>query len=123
MAYMVHITRDLDGLESMQEIALEDWMSAVNSVDGVRLAEGDYSVRLPETGQVFVLRNNGGDAELHVPHTGEWRRVFRWEEGNIKFVGTEEFINDPMCRVRTVARTLAAALGAVMCGEDGRIHD
>ena len=124
MAYMIHITRDPGGvLESVQEIALEDWVAAVNSIEGVRLAEGDYPVRLPETGQTFILRNNGGDAELHIPHANEWRRTFRWEEGVIKFVGTEEFTNDPACRLRTIARALAAALGAVMCGDDGRIHD
>ena len=124
MAYMIHITRDPGGvLESVQEIALEDWISAVNNVEGVRLAEGDYSIRLPETGQVFVMRNTGGDAELHVPHTGEWRRAFRWEDGVIKFVSTEEFTSDPACHLRSIARALASALGAIVCGDDGRIHD
>jgi hypothetical protein len=123
MAYMIHITRDVDGLESVQDIPIEDWVNAVSRIDGVRLAEGDYSVRLPETGQVFVMRNNGGDAELHFPHTGEWRRVFRWDVDGIQFVGTEEFGSDSACQLRSVARALAAALGAVMRGEDGRIFD
>lgn len=123
MAYMVLITRDLDGLEAMAEIALHEWVDAVARVDGVRSAEGDYSVRLPETGQVFVLLNNGGDAELHMPSADEWRRVFRWEEGVIKFVGTEEFGVDPACHLRSAARALAAALGAIVRGEDGRLFD
>ena len=123
MAYMIHITRDVDGLESVQDIPIEDWVNAVSRIDGVRLAEGDYSVRLPETGQVFVMLNNGGDAELHIPQTGEWRRVFRWDAEGIQFVGTEEFRSDPACQLRSVARALAGTLGAVMRGEDGRIFD
>lgn len=122
MAYMIHITRDANALESAQGIPLEDWVDAVNRIDGVRLAEGDYSVRLPETGQTFVLHNNGGDADLHIPHTGEWRRVFRWDVTSIQFVGTEEFGADPACRLRSVARALAEALQAVMRGDDGEIY-
>lgn len=119
MAYMIHITRGTD----TARIALEEWVAAVERISGVRLADGDYTVRLPETGQTFVLRNNGGDAELHFAHVGEWRRVFRWDEESVQFVGTEEFGADPACQLRSVARALATELGAVVRGEDGRIFD
>jgi hypothetical protein len=119
MAYMIHIARGVDE----PAIALADWVAAVERISGVRLADGDYTVRLPETGQTFILRNNGGDAELHFAHAGEWRRVFRWDEESIQFVGTEEFGADPACQLRSVARALAAELGAVVRGEDGRIFD
>lgn len=119
MAYMIHIARGAD----TARIALEEWVAAVERIPGVRLADGDYTVRLPETGQTFVLRNNGGDAELHFAHVGEWRRVFRWDEESVQFVGTEEFGADPACQLRSVARALATELGAVVRGEDGRIFD
>jgi hypothetical protein len=122
MAYMIHITRNPEWDEDGPAITLAEWQSAVAAMDGVRLAEGDYSVRLPETGQTFVLRNNGGDADLHHPHVNEWRRTFRFDAESIQFRGPEDFDN-PANHLRQVACRLAAALGAVVCGDDGEIYD
>lgn len=121
MAYMIRITRDpaTDGAA----IPLAEWTAVVDRHEGVRLAEGDYYVRLPETGQVFTLRNNGGDAEMLVPGTGAWQRIFRWDEDGILFVGTEEFAADAGCRLRLIARTLASALQARVQGDDGEVYD
>jgi hypothetical protein len=123
MAYMIHITSSRKRWGLTRKIPLKHWIAAVNRIDGVRLAEGDYSIQLPETGQTFVLRNNGGDAELYIPHADEWRRVFRWDEESIQFVGTEEFGADPGCQLRSIARALAAELGAELRGDDGEIYD
>lgn len=122
MAYTIRITRNLEQDEDGPFIALAEWVDVVSRVEGVRLAEGDYSVRLPETGQVFTLRNNGGDTELFFPATQTWRRIFSWNEEDISFVGTEEFGVNPDCHLRTIVRTLAAELGAIVRGGDGETY-
>jgi hypothetical protein len=121
MAYMISITRNPQIAEGGACIALDEWVEAVNSVEGVRLAEGDYSVTLPETGQTFTLRNNGGDAEILLPYAGVWQRVFRWDDEGVTFVMTQDFA-DAGCHLRCVARQLADALQASVCGEEGELY-
>ncbi len=120
---MIRITRNPQSDEGGPAITLAEWLEAVARHQHVRLATGDYAVRLPETGQTFTLRNTGGDAELFLPHAGAWQRVFRWDEEDILFVGTEVFGADPACHLRSVARMLAGELQAVVCGDDGEIYD
>jgi hypothetical protein len=118
---MIHITRNPQMADDGQVITLAEWVDAVERIDGVRLAEGDYSVRLPETGQVFTLRNNGGDAEVHHTHANEWRRTFRFDGQGIQFRGPEDF-DSPSNHLRQLARRLATALDAVVCGDEGEIY-
>jgi hypothetical protein len=118
---MIHITRNPQMADDGQGITLAEWVDAVERIEGVWLAEGDYSARLPETGQMFVLRNNGGDAEVHHPSANEWRRTFRFDGVGILFRGPEDF-DDPASDLRQVACRLAVALGAVVCGDEGEIY-
>jgi len=122
MAYMIRITRNTEGEADGATITLAEWIDAVNRIAHVRLAEGDYSVTLPETGQVFTLRNTGGDTDLYFPHIDAWRRIFRWDEEDVSFVGTEEFANDPDCQLRLIARQLAEALQASIVGDEGELY-
>jgi hypothetical protein len=122
MAYMIRITRNADWDDedgSGDFITLAEWREVVSRTTHVRLAEGDYSVTLPDTGQIFTLRNNGGDTDLYFPQADTWRRVFRWDEENVSFVATEEFVNDPACQLRIIARQLAEALQASVVGDEG----
>jgi hypothetical protein len=121
MAYMISITRNPQMAEGGACITLDEWVEAVSSLEGVRLAAGDYSVTLPETGQTFTLRNNGGDAEMLLPHAGVWQRVFRWDDDGVTFVMTQDF-SDARCHLRSVARHLAEALQASVCGEEGEFY-
>ncbi len=114
MAYEIHITRGEDG------IALDEWVAAVAQAEGCRLADGDYLVTLQETGQVFRFHNTGGDTEVHAE--GVWRRVFRWHEGRVSFVGPKDF-HDERSHMRGIARALAAALQARVVGDDDRLFD
>ena len=120
MAYEIHITRserlDNDGAG----ITLEEWVEVVAQVEGVRLADGDYLVTLPETGQVLRFHNTGGDTEVCLG--GEtWRRVFRWSDGRASFVGPQDF-DDAASHLRCVARTLAGALQAHVVGDKGETY-
>ena len=119
MAYTIRITRNTEGGEGGGAITLAEWIDAVDSLAHVRLADGDYAVTLPETGQVFTLRNTGGDAELFFPHADSWRRVFRWDDAEISFVGTEDFASNAACQLRCIARQLAEALHASVIGDEG----
>ena len=115
MAYELHIMRGA----SDPDIALVEWIEAVAAADGVRLADGDYLVTLPETGQVFRFQNTGGDTE--VLFNGVWRRVFRWDAGCVSFVGPKDF-DDETTHMRAVARALAEALQANVVGDEGELY-
>lgn len=121
MAYMIRITRDARA-EKGGAITLAEWVAAVEALEHTRLADGDYSVTLPETGQVFTLRNNGGDAELFHPQANAWRRVFRWDDEEVSFVGSDEFTRDAACHLRSIARQLAEALQASVIGDEGETY-
>ena len=117
MAYEIHITRSADG----SEITLAEWIETVTRANGVRLAEGDYLVTLPETGQVFRFPNTGGDAEVFFSIDGVWRRLFRWHAGRVSFVCPKDF-DDEASRIRAAARSLAEALQASLIGDDGELY-
>lgn len=117
MAYEIHISRSPRG----SDIALAEWVEAVRQADHVRLAEGDYLVTLPETGQVFRFPNTGGDTEVFFSIDGVWRRVFRWHAGRVSFICPKDF-DDEASHVRSVARALADALQASIVGDDGEVY-
>lgn len=119
MAYEIHITRG-ERLDGDGGIAIAEWIEAVEQADGCRLAEGDYLVTLPETGQVFRFHNTGGDTEVRLAD-GSWRRVFRWSEGRVSFVGPKDF-DDAGSHLRSMARVLAEALGARIVGDRGETY-
>jgi hypothetical protein len=117
MAYEIHISRRTPGAD----IALAEWIEAVTQADHARLAEGDYLVTLPETGQVFRFPNTGGDTEVFFSIDGVWRRVFRWHAGRVSFVCPKDF-DDEASHMRSVARALADALQANIVGDEGELY-
>ena len=118
MAYEIHIRRNVDRDEDGPAITLAEWIEAVNSVDGVRLADGHYLITVPDTGQVLRFPNNGGDTEVLFPPDNGWRRVFRWHGGKVTFVAPKDF-DDASTLLRLVARALAQALQASVVGDEG----
>jgi hypothetical protein len=49
------------------------------------MAEGDFEIANPSTGEIIKVRNTGGDAEVCF-ETNKWLRVFRWSpSGRISF--------------------------------------
>jgi len=121
MGYNIHIRRHNTGVPD-SPIALSDWRVAVECTDGVRMAEEDYQIANPKTGELIRIRNRGGDAEILFPDEGAWRRVFWWFEGRISFGAPRDF-ELPTCFIRRAATDLARALGARLIGDDGEIYD
>lgn len=118
MAYEIHIRRNVDRDEDGPAITLAEWIDVVNAVEGVRLADGDYLITVPDTGQILKFPNNGGDAEVLFPRDDGWRRVFRWHGGHVSFVAPKDFDN-ASTHLRLIARALALALQASVVGDEG----
>ena len=120
MAYEIHITRRApDALP----IALSEWCAAVQQTPGVRMANGDYEIANPKTGETIRLRNAGGDAEVFFSVEGNWLRVFRWSPpGDVSFSAPRDF-DLPSCGIRCLAAELARALGASLIGDEGEVYD
>jgi hypothetical protein len=122
MGYELHIERRApDG--SRLAIAVSEWRAAVERTNGARIAEGDHQTTNPRTGEVIVLRNTGGDAEVYFPADAAWRRVFRWSRsGRVSFKATPDF-EESASDLRRVAIDLAGRLGALLVGDEGEIYE
>jgi hypothetical protein len=122
MAYAIHIARrTLEG--QILPIALSEWRAVVQQNQNVRMAEGDFEITNPKTGEIIRLRNAGGDAEAFFPARDEWLRVFRWSPfGRISFTASRDF-DLPTSVIRRLAADLAHALGASLVGDEGETYD
>jgi len=66
MAYEIHIARRAPEGQILP-IALSEWRAVVQQTHNVRMAEGDFEITNPKTGEIIRLRNAGGDAEAFFP--------------------------------------------------------
>jgi hypothetical protein len=121
MGYSIHIRRRDAGAQD-SAIALSEWRAVVERTEGIRMAEGDYQITNPKTGELIRIRNRGGDAEVFFSREATWRRVFRWSEGHISFAAPRDF-DLPTCFIRRLAADLARALDARLVGEEGETYD
>lgn len=124
MGYWIHIERvDSNGLSSNNPITLSEWKAAIEKLDTVRLASGDYVVTNPITKQVIRFRSSEGDAEVFFPAQSAWSWVYRWYEGTISFKVRPSFFDDPNDVVRQTTRQLAVILDAKIVGDEGEFYD
>jgi hypothetical protein len=122
MAYEIHIARRAPEGQILP-IALSEWRAAVQQTQNVRMAEGDFEITNPKTGEIIRLRNAGGDAEAFFSAKAEWLRVFCWSpSGRISFRAPRDF-DLPASGIRRLAAELAHALGASLVGDEGEIYD
>ena len=124
MAYRLRIQREAGSPDAEPEpIPLEEWCLAVAATKGVRLLTGKvHTLRNPITNEVIKISAHEGDAEVFFPDDGQWHSVFSWFEGSSSFVARLE-PGDTSHPVWVAAVSLAACLGAVICGDDGEIYD
>ncbi|MGA2292153.1 hypothetical protein, partial [Bradyrhizobium sp.] len=121
MAYEIHIERRAADAQCLPIVLLE-WRAAVARIDGVRLAEGDFQIANPKTGEVIRLRNAGGDAEVYFSEDAAWRRVFVWSpSGRISFRAPRDF-DLPASVIGRLALELARELDALLVGDAGEIY-
>jgi hypothetical protein len=121
MGYDIHIRRRGAGPPD-SHIALSEWRAVVECTGGVRMAEGDYQITNPVTGERIRIRNRGGDAEVFFPDEAAWRRVFHWFDGRISFRAGLDF-EVPTSLMRRLAGELARELDAQLVGDEGEIYD
>ncbi|MEO1201446.1 MAG: hypothetical protein AAFX10_01980 [Pseudomonadota bacterium] len=124
MAYGLHIERQSGG------VPLEEWLSALESVDDVRQRFTDTVAINPETGEEIRIARNDGDAEVLFREGGflglgrreEWHLVFSFFNERVSFKAAQD-IESPRNPVRRVAAQLAAALNATVVGDEGETYD
>jgi hypothetical protein len=114
MSYDIHIKRD-------RAITLDEWKSAVDSTQDVRLDTKGLSITNPQTGDVITVAGMEGDAHINVE--GTWHFCFRWRpRGSVAFKAPGNF-DDAESPVRRVAMELARKLGARLIGDGGEEYD
>jgi|GEM_PF-886428 len=133
MGYEIHIQREGfdDGADPKGTITTNQWLAAVNAVEGVRISpEKDRVSRNPQTGSVIRVPGSGADAEVYFPPKplkgrlkGVWQKVFAWDpRGKIRFRAHPD-LRDPKFPVRKAAAALAQHLGAIIIGDEGERYD
>lgn len=118
MPYEIHIERPSNE-DAVRPISLDEWTSAVQKTDGVRLDGNVVSATNPHTGEVITMGGFPGAAEVNTD--GTWILVFRWSGGRVSFNGLPSFseATDP---VRLVALQLAKELDATVVGDEGESY-
>jgi hypothetical protein len=121
VAYSIHIVRR-DKAGNREPIEVREWVAAVNTLIGVRLASSDVTASNPVSGENIVIMSDGADAELHDEQHNEWLPVFRWSKrGSVSFNAPPDF-DDTTSRVRMVAGKLARNLNAELVGDEGESY-
>lgn len=124
MAYELHIERH------ERKISLEEWLSVLQTVAGVRQRTDDTVAINPKTGEEIRIDRNDGDAEVLFTSGGflglgrreEWCTVFYFFNGKASFKAVRD-IESSKNPVRRAAAQLAAALNAKIVGDEGEQYD
>jgi hypothetical protein len=109
MAYAFHIER------KESEISIEEWITAVERLDGVRLSEAGLVTTNPKTGEVISIPSNLGDVDVLFHAKGflglgarnEWCTCIRFFCGKGSFGFQDDSIS------------LCATMTAMTCTADG----
>ena len=71
--------------DESNEIALEEWNSAIAAVDAVKPDSEPVTARNPATGEVISMSGAPGDAALYFKDEKQWIKVFRFFRGRVSF--------------------------------------
>lgn len=114
MAYELHIKREPQG------ISLDEWLEAVATVPGLRLARAPAEALNPLTGETVSVPSAKGTVEV-LSGEGEWCTAFRFARDQISFKATRtiESAFDP---THIAASALAEKLGAKILGDEGETY-
>ncbi|MEM8801377.1 MAG: hypothetical protein AAGF55_02470 [Pseudomonadota bacterium] len=117
MGYSVHIERKSLLWLVRRSLSEEAWRNAIESTEGVRLAQNDeQQLTNPATGDTITRKNNPLDTEIRVNE--EWVPGFTFSEGRATVRATRGFErrDDPL---RFLMRTLSKKMGAHIIGDEG----
>jgi hypothetical protein len=119
MGYSLHIERG--SASNANPITINEWKSAVASVDGTRLKTGDNTISNPSTGEVIRIPGKEGEVEVYLQGEDLWIAAITWFEGAATFRAPQ--VMDGTDPVWAAARKLATLLGAQICGDEGECYD
>ncbi len=120
LGYDLHLERLAEN--EVVPIPLEEWLAALEAVEGVRPAADDAVVTNPNTGEEIRFPLRPGDAEIYFPEEREWIMVIRFfgGRGTLRHPATVSIDAQPAWRV--IAQ-LCARLGLVAIGDEGERYD
>lgn len=117
MAYAQHIVRIVDGARA--PISLDDWLDAVEAVEGVRTSDAtEIAAVEPGSGEVVATDLGGGTVQVFFARERTWRPIFTYRDGAIAFPAADA--DSPAWRA---ASALAKRLDARIVGDDGETYD
>jgi hypothetical protein len=117
VGYEVHIER-----RDQSSISLDEWCSAVDAVDGMRLAKGDVFAQNPITGAEISIPHQEGDVEVYFSEADAWIPCVYFSKGRISFRPSDDF-DDRSSPFRQALVKIAARLDAELIGDDGTVFN
>ena len=120
MGYDLHLKR-LEQSEA-EPLSLEEWLAALEAVEGVRPAESDTVVTNPRTGEEIRFPVLPGDAEIHFPEKEAWHTVLRFSNGRASLRHPDTWSSDAEVGWRVVA-SLCGRLDLIAVGDEGERYD
>ncbi|MDJ0971900.1 MAG: hypothetical protein QNJ06_18535 [Kiloniellales bacterium] len=120
LGYDLHLERLAEN--EVVPVPLEEWLAALEAVEGVRPAENDVVAKNPNTGEVIRFPRAPGDAEIYFPEEGEWWNVIHFFEGRgrLRHPANTSAGQDEVWRV--IAQ-LCARLDLIARGDEGERYD
>ena len=124
MAYALHIEKE------DSEISLDEWLSAIRTIDGARIKSEDVKTVNPSTGGEIVISSNPGDVEVLFTSGGflgfgkksSWEPCIWFSNGRASFNASED-IESSTNPVHQVAVAVAKALSAQIVGDEGEVYE
>lgn len=114
MAYSLHIEIPED------EIELDEWLEAVETVDEAKLLSNPTNASNNNTNEVISFESNCGDVSVLI--NSEWVTCIFFSNGIATFNAVDD-IESPKNPVHIVASKLAGILGAQIVGDEGEIYE
>lgn len=109
MAYELHLERESGFL------CYDDWLKAIEAVDGVRLYSKERYDNDPDLEQPFPFHPPEGTAEMQFDN--DWIPVFYWQGGSVVFK-----LGDEAEKVLAAALAMAERMNADVRGDEGELY-
>ena len=103
-------------------IPLEEWMAALEALEGVRPVEDVPFFTNPSTGEVIRIPRALGDAEIYLSESGTWVKAIAFARGRAIMGHPAGWSTGQETAWRVVAQ-LCDRLGLVAVGDEGERYD